>query len=90
MKHTKLKVGELLRMACWHAEQWYESLVDSYGNCTGEEEVKERERNQNLLEQTRAYRLKRWGGCRGDDLRVKPKTLMEVFAEEEKKNAKKG
>lgn len=55
MKPKKYPVDELLRLACLHAEASIETGIQCY--LTQEQADAE----ENLLQQLRAYRIKRWG-----------------------------
>lgn len=60
-QHKKLPVDELTRLAFWFAEQDRASAID----CMFADDP-HRAEQQELVNQLRAYRLKRWGPTVGD------------------------
>ncbi len=55
---AKLKVDELLRLACIYAETDREGYIDAIKNTGNEDEIKG---EKAFLDQLQAYRKKRWG-----------------------------
>lgn len=56
---AKLKVDELLRLACIYAETDRQEFLDCIAHC--KEDADTIEETKDFLSQLRAYRLKRWG-----------------------------
>ena len=68
MGENEMTVSEMLRLACYYAEESQRDFLAAYAKCDSPEDEALKQKTREFIEKVRAYRLKRWGKTRKEQL----------------------